>query len=83
VIPVLTDTLVSALLAARADDTVTVIELLFNFGLPLVLFILGWVVGGRRERAHLRDLARVRRSTATFCAPICVPMAPPTPVPER
>jgi len=58
VIPVLTDTLVSALLAARPDDTVTVIELLFNFGLPLVLFILGWVVGGRRERAHLRDLAR-------------------------
>lgn len=57
-IPLLADTVANALLAARADDTITVIELGFNFGLPLVLFILGWLIGGRRERAHLRDLAR-------------------------
>lgn len=57
-IPALVDTIANTLLAARPDDTITVIELLFNFGLPLVLFILGWLIGGRRERAHLRDLAR-------------------------
>ena len=57
-IPGWMQTLVNAQLAARSDDTVTLIELAFNLGLPLVLFILGWVVGGRRERAHLRDLTR-------------------------
>jgi uncharacterized protein YbjQ (UPF0145 family) len=58
VIPALTDTFVTTLLAGRADNTITLIELAFNLGLPLVLLTLGWLIGGRRERAHLRDLAR-------------------------
>lgn len=57
-IPTLADAVAGLALAARGDDVVTIIDLVVNLGIPLTLFILGWLIGGRRERAHLRDLAR-------------------------
>lgn len=57
-IATLADSLTGIALAARGDEVVTIIDLAINLGIPLALFILGWLIGGRRERAHLRDLAR-------------------------
>jgi uncharacterized protein YbjQ (UPF0145 family) len=57
VIPTLVDILTASALAARDRDVMTVIDLVFNLGIPLFLFIVGWLIGGRQERAHLRNLA--------------------------
>lgn len=65
-IPTLMDTLAPVLLAVRGDETREVIGLVINLGIPLFLFILGWVVGGHRERAHLRDLVRREKLNANI-----------------
>ncbi|MFH1748604.1 MAG: heavy metal-binding domain-containing protein [Planctomycetota bacterium] len=38
-----------------------IVNLLFQCGLPLLLLFLGLLVGGAREQAHLRNLARRER----------------------
>lgn len=51
-------TLVAVAVAVRSNNDGELIALGINLGLPLLLFLLGWIIGGQRERAHLRDLAR-------------------------
>jgi uncharacterized protein YbjQ (UPF0145 family) len=58
VIPALATAVAQAIPAAQPDGTIVAINLLINFGLPVALLLGGWLIGGRRERAHLRDLAR-------------------------
>ena len=50
---------------ATSDSEWDLIDLAIDL-MPLVLIILGLVVGGRRERAHLRDLARREALNAHF-----------------
>jgi uncharacterized protein YbjQ (UPF0145 family) len=57
VIATLGATLTAAAVSARGNDA-DLIALAINLGLPLLLLLLGWLIGGQRERAHLRDLAR-------------------------
>lgn len=62
-IATLSTTLVAAAVAARNNDG-ELVALAINLGLPLILFLLGWIIGGQRERAHLRDLSRREALTA-------------------
>lgn len=63
-IPTLGANVAGVALAARGNDVADMIALVINLGIPLTLFLLGWFIGGRRERAHLRDLARREAANA-------------------